>query len=79
MEQQSQDGLNFPEALDAIFLSGETIARLEWDNDADYGALRDGILMIHRDGEWFQWIINDGDLFAEDWVVGAMHFRQSSQ
>ena len=62
-----KEALNFPSAMAAIAL-GKRITKEEWEN-ADYCTLRDGWLMINREGVWHRWVINDGDLMGEDWFV----------
>ena len=67
--EQTQE-MTFAQALDAV-VQGSSITKLEWDNPKIYGMLRNNILMLRRDGEWFQWIINEGDILGEDWVIRA--------
>ena len=62
--------MTFAQALDTV-AQGASITKLEWDNPSTYGMLRNNILMLRRDGEWFQWIINEGDILGEDWVIRA--------
>ena len=59
--------LGFPMAM-AEVIDGKRIARQEWGN-ADYCLLKDGWLMICRDGKFHQWLVNDGDMLATDWIV----------
>lgn len=65
---QSLPPMNFAEAIDAV-LDGKGVTRLEWNDKNIVGMLRDGKLMLFRDREWFDWIVNDGDMLATDWVV----------
>jgi hypothetical protein len=51
-------------------IDGKTITKREWGND-DVCQLRDGWLMIRRDGKWHTWLVNDGDLVGKDWTVVA--------
>jgi len=60
--------LEFPKAMEAIIV-GKKISRLSWGNKDIYGLLKNGLLMIHRDDEFYKWIVNDGDLMGTDWVV----------
>ena len=64
--------MSFAEAID-VLLAGRRITKLEWNDLTIYGELRNGILMLHRDGEWFQWLINEGDLLGTDWVTEALY------
>ena len=58
---------NFKTALDKI-LEGKKITKLEWKNK-DYGFMKSEILHINRDGRDNQWILSEGDLTGEDFVV----------
>ena len=60
--------LSFPDAMREI-LNLKSITRLSWETNDTFGALHDGFLMIFLKGEWHQWIVNDGDLNAIDWIV----------
>ncbi len=61
--------LNFFDALKEV-AEGKKITRIEWNNIKIYGFLNQDILSLHKkDGKNYQWIINEGDLLAEDWVV----------
>lgn len=67
--------MNYPEAITAV-IDGKRITRLEWNDPDIYGMLRDGMLMIRRsDTGWHTWIINDGDLLSDDWVVVSLSKR----
>ena len=76
-----KDALNmsFAQAID-VLLAGRKITKLEWNDTTIYGELRNGILMLHRDDEWFQWIISEADLQGADWVGEFLdsHLSQSS-
>ncbi len=61
--------LDFFEALRAV-LTGAQITKSEWEDKACYGVLRGGQLMLHKsDGKFYQWIISEGDMLGEDWMV----------
>ena len=60
--------LTFPEAI-AEVIKGKKIERLEWEKK-EYAFLNADMLSLHKaDGKNYQWIINDGDLLATDWIV----------
>ena len=63
-----QGGMSFVLAISEV-IRGKKITKKEWANPDSYCMLRDKLLMIHRDGKWHKWIINDGDLLGEDWIV----------
>ena len=72
--------MDFPSAISAV-VNGARISKLEWNDPECFGMLRDGFLMLRRDGQWHQWIVNDGDLLGQDWVVVEYghHITQLSQ
>lgn len=59
--------MNFPAAMQAV-IDGKKVTRLEW-NSEDYGFLKGEYLMIKIKGEEHQWVVRDGDILAEDWIV----------
>ena len=63
--------LTFPKAMEAVLGgNGIKIHRIEWGDKGFYGILNNGILMLHKsDGNFYQWIISDGDLFGTDWII----------
>lgn len=60
--------VSFPEAIRSV-IDGKSITKEEWEDPEIYGKLQGGLLMFYRDGKWHKWILNDGDLLGEDWVV----------
>lgn len=60
--------LSFPDAMREI-LNGKRITRLAWESNDSFGELHNGYLEIFLKGEYHQWIVNDGDLNAIDWIV----------
>lgn len=68
---QAEEGvitLSFPDALREV-MNGNKITRIEWSDNNTYGVLMDTFLMIYIKGEFHRWSVNDGDLFATDWIV----------
>jgi len=64
-----QRQMNFFKAIELVN-DGEKITRIEWGDEKVYGIKKDGFLMLHKDDDKFhQWIINDGDLEAVDWII----------
>ena len=65
--------MDFPDAIRKV-IAGKRIARVDWKN-ADYGVLKDGYLVIFHKKEgdkladFHKWLISDGDLIADDWIV----------
>lgn len=62
--------MDFLYALRLVRDDSAHITRLSWNNVSIYGLMRNGTLMLHKDDEQFyQWIVNDGDMAAKDWCV----------
>ena len=63
---------DFPSAIREL-IEGAHITRKAWGDTATWGLLANGFLSIHNAGDFsalsHQWIVNDGDLVATDWVV----------
>jgi len=67
--EHMQETMTFFEALQRV-VSGQRITRLDWDDRAWWGMLLDGRLCIHKpDGQYHAWIVSDGDMLAEDWII----------
>lgn len=61
--------MDFPGAMQEV-IAGKKIRRMEWEDKEVYGFLNGNFLSLHKaDGKNYQWIINDGDLLSDDWVV----------
>lgn len=61
--------MDFYEAIKEI-MSGHKITRLEWGNSQYYCLFRQTKLQLRKDdGKYYDWIINEGDLLADDWIV----------
>ena len=62
-------GIDFYEALIRIH-NGKRVTRLEWQDPEYYCLMHDYRLCLHKpDGKIYSWIINDGDMAGEDWVI----------
>lgn len=59
--------LTFPDAMREILLN-KKITRSSWTN-GDFCLLKDGFLEIYTKGGYHQWLISDGDLEGNDWVI----------
>lgn len=66
-KKQVITGFDFPEAMRQV-IDGKKVARLDWGN-IDYCFLYNGWLSICREGKFHTWLVNDGDLMGQDWVV----------
>ena len=68
-KSQLSINLNFSKAIQEV-INGKKITRVEWNNAGIYGFLNGNVLSLHKlDNKNYQWIINDGDLLANDWMV----------
>lgn len=53
-----------------IVISGGRITRTGWSDPEIYGVLRNSRLQIFlKDGLFHDWIVTDGDMIANDWIV----------
>jgi len=59
--------MDFPDAMSRI-IDGKQVSRVSWGN-SDYCFIKDGWLVIYTKGQFHTWSINDGDMYANDWVV----------
>lgn len=60
---------SFYEALKKT-MDGKKITRVEWKDQDYYGLIKDALLKLHKpDGRYYDWIISDGDIVAEDWTI----------
>jgi hypothetical protein len=63
---------SFTDALKEL-ISGRRITRLEWATNDEYGILKDGWLMIYRNGaeglKFYRWTVSQADMEAIDWVL----------
>lgn len=61
--------IDFYKALKEI-MTGKSVTRKEWGSRKTYCFLRDGRLSLHKpDGKDYDWIISDGDIYGDDWIV----------
>jgi len=60
--------LSFPDAMREV-LNKKRVTRLAWETNETFGELYEGFLQIFIRGEYHQWIVNDGDMNAIDWIV----------
>lgn len=59
--------MDFPDALRQLMI-GKKIARVSWGN-ADYGFLLNDWLTIFHNGKEHTWLVSQGDLEGQDWVI----------
>ena len=62
--------LTFYEALRELAENKRKITRVEWGSKMEYGFLSiDGYLSIYTQGAEHRWLVNDGDILAQDWYL----------
>ena len=64
--------MDFSGAIKMV-VDDKKITREEWNDKRTYGFMKDGLLQIHKAGEsgdlFHPWIVNDGDILAQDWYA----------
>lgn len=65
--QSKPQTMSFPDAIHQI-INGKKVARVSWGND-DYGLLKDEWLTISTKGALHTWLVSQGDLEGNDWVI----------
>lgn len=65
--EEENTTFNFYRALKEMEL-GQKVTKLEWADEAIYGYL-EGVLKLNKRGTVHQWIVNDGDIMGEDWII----------
>jgi len=61
--------MNFPQAMEKV-IEGKKIHKIEWKDKEFYGFLNGEFLSLHKpDGRNYKWIISDGDLNGDDYIV----------
>ena len=59
--------MDWPDAMRQI-KNGKKVTRISWANK-DYCFLKGEWLSIFRQGQTKTWLINDGDVEGQDWIV----------
>jgi len=60
--------LKFPEAIKAI-TEGKRVTKQEWNSKEIYGVLKNGILSINLPSGLCQWIVSEGDMVGDDYML----------
>lgn len=60
--------MGFIDAMQAI-IAGKKVKRLSWEIQSDYCLLHNGWLTIYTKKEFHSWLVNDGDMEGQDWVI----------
>lgn len=67
--KKEKGNLSFTQAIEEV-LKGKSITKLEWDDKQFYGVLENEHLKLYKpDGKSYDWIISEGDMRGDDWVV----------
>lgn len=48
--------------------NGKTITRVAWP-EGEYGKFDETVVKVFRNGQFHNWVINDGDVDATDWKI----------
>ena len=66
---EGEELLSFTDALKQIILH-KKVHKLEWKDEAFYGALEGGLLQLHRpDGKFYPWTLSEEDIVGTDYIV----------
>jgi hypothetical protein len=70
VKKEEKKPMSFYEALKYV-VGGRKITRLEWKDNQTYGFLKNSELCIKNSKNPIhnRWVISEGDLMGEDWVV----------
>lgn len=59
--------MDFPEAMRKV-MEGKKVRRNDWPKEV-YCHLNQGVLTIHNETGLHSWIISEGDMDGENWVI----------
>lgn len=59
--------MNFPDAIKKI-MQGKRVTRISWANK-DYCLVKNGWLTINTKGRFHTWLVSEGDLDGNDWII----------
>ena len=59
--------MDFPDAVKEI-KGGKKVRRITWP-DTDYGCMDEGWLKVFTNNKLSRWLVSDGDMEAQDFVV----------
>jgi hypothetical protein len=66
---EKEDKFNFPTAMERV-IAGMKVCRGEWGDEEYYVLIKNDRLQLHKpDGEYYDWIISEIDLYAKDWKL----------
>ena len=68
---KTKTNLTFTEAIRELIKNKDAkIHKLEWEDKDFYGVLQDNLLRLHKpDGKFYDWIISEGDMSGEDYII----------
>lgn len=66
-KEKNENQMDFSSAIKEV-IADKKITRIVWASD-EYGLLKDGFLTIKTSDGFHQWIVSDGDMLANDWIV----------
>lgn len=59
--------MSFVDAIKKV-TEGSQVTRVSWAG-TDYCLLKDGWLQIYTNGNFHTWLISDGDIEGQDWII----------
>ena len=66
--QSKAQTMDFPDAMKEV-IKGNKVRRVSWETPTDHGLLKDEYLSIHTKGAYHTWLVSEGDLSGNDWIV----------
>ena len=67
--QEEVSGVDFPSAV-AFLKNGDKVTSIAWGDENIYGVMKEEMLLLHKSDDKFNsWIISQGDMDANDWVI----------
>ena len=66
--QSKAQTMDFPDAMKEV-LNGKKVRRISWETESDHGLLKDEWLSIHTKGKYHTWLVSQGDMEGNDWIV----------
>ena len=60
--------MDFPYAMKEV-IKGNKVRRASWGTPTDHGVLKDEYLSIHTKGAYHTWLVSEGDMEGQDWIV----------
>lgn len=66
---QSKASMDFYKAVAEIAVNGKKVTRLEWGDPNTFCEMTDAQLRLVKNGQTNYWVVSEGDISADDWVL----------